>query len=70
MKGKSKPKKWIQAADLEEGAFTKKANRADMGVQAYAAKVLKKGSRATEKTKAQARLARTFKKEAQKRKRK
>jgi hypothetical protein len=52
-------KNWIQKADLKKGAFTKKAKSAGMGVQAYASKVLKKGSA---KTKRQASLAKTFKK--------
>ena len=61
-------KKWIQKAKLKEGAFTKKANAAGMGVQAYANKVLKKGSKATATTKRQASLAKTFKKMASRRK--
>jgi len=40
-----------------EGVFTAKADKAGMGVQAYAAKVLKKGSKASEKTKDQAAFA-------------
>jgi len=60
--------KWIQKAKLKKGAFTKKANAAGMGVQAYANKVLKKGSKATATTKRQASLAKTFKKMASKRK--
>jgi hypothetical protein len=39
-----------------------------MSVQAYANKVLKKGSKATAQTKRQARLAKTFKKMAPKKK--
>ena len=61
-------KKWIQKAKLKEGAFTKKAKAAGMGVQAYADKVLKKGSKATTTTKRQASLAKTFKKMASRRK--
>jgi len=61
-------KKWIQKAKLKKGAFTKKANAAGMGVQAYANKVLKKGSKATATTKRQALLAKTFKKMASRRK--
>ena len=62
-------KKWIQKAKLKEGAFTKKAKAAGFkDVQAYAKKVLKKGSKATTKTKRQAALARTFKKMANRRK--
>ena len=40
-----------------EGVFTAKAKKAGMGVQAYAAKVLKKGSKASTKTKRQAAFA-------------
>jgi hypothetical protein len=40
-----------------EGVFTAKADKAGMGVQAYAAKVLKKGSKASTKTKRQAAFA-------------
>lgn len=58
----SQPKKWIQGADLKKGAFTKKAKAADMSVPAYASKVLKKGSKASAKTKKQAVLAKTFRK--------
>ena len=62
-------KKWIQKAKLKKGAFTKKANAAGYkDVQAYANKVLKKGSKATTTTKRQASLAKTFKKMATKRK--
>ena len=60
--------KWIQKAKLKKGAFTKKANAAGMSVQAYANKVLKKGSKATTTTKRQASLAKTFKKMASRRK--
>ena len=60
--------KWIQKAKLKKGAFTKKANAAGMSVQAYANKVLKKGSKATTTTKRQASLAKTFKKMEKKRK--
>jgi len=61
-------KKWIQKAKLKEGAFTKKAKAAGMGVQAFANKVLKKGSKASTKTQRQATLARTFNKIANKNK--
>jgi hypothetical protein len=54
--------KWIQKAQLQEGAFTGQARRAGMGVQEYAGKVLKPGSKASAKTKKRAVLARTFKK--------
>jgi hypothetical protein len=60
--------KWIQKAKLKKGAFTKKANAAGISVQAYANKVLKKGSKATATTKRQASLAKTFKKMASRRK--
>ena len=60
--------KWIQKAKLKKGAFTKNANAAGMGVQAYANKVLEKGSKATATTKKQASLAKTFKKMASRRK--
>ena len=37
----AKDKKWIQNANLKEGAFTKKAKKAGYGVQTYASRVLK-----------------------------
>jgi hypothetical protein len=52
---------WIKGAIKRPGAFTAKAKRAGMSVQAYARKVLKKGSKASTLTKQQARLAQTFK---------
>ena len=55
---------WIQGAVKRPGAFTAKAKRAGMAVQAYARHVLKKGSKASKLTKQQARLAQTFKKMA------
>ena len=55
---------WIQGAVKRPGAFTAKAKRAGMSVQAYARHVLKKGSKASKLTKQQARLAQTFKKMA------
>jgi len=60
--------RWIQGAKLKKGAFTKKAKAAGMGVQAYANQVLKKGSKASTKTKIQARLAKTFEGMAKRRK--
>ena len=57
-------KDWIQGAIKRPGAFTAKANKAGMSVQAYARKVLKKGSKASTLTKQQARLAQTFKRMA------
>lgn len=57
--------RWIQSAKLKKGAFTKKAKAAGFkDVQAYANKVLKKGSKASTKTKRQASLAKTFKRMA------
>ena len=55
---------WIKGAVKRPGAFTAKAKRNCMSVQAYARKVLKKGSKASKLTKQQARLAQTFKKMA------
>jgi hypothetical protein len=57
-------KDWIQGAIKRPGAFTAKAKKAGMSVQAYARKVLKKGSKASTLTKQQARLAQTFKRMA------
>jgi hypothetical protein len=59
-------KKWIQDANLKEGAFTRKAKAARKTVQQYAEEVGKKGSKASTKTKRQAALARTFNKMAKK----
>jgi len=56
--------KWIQGAHLRKGSFTKQAKSAGMGVQEYATKVLKPGSKASTLTKRRARLAKTFKKMA------
>jgi hypothetical protein len=55
-----KKKKWIQKADIKEGTFTAKAKHAGKSVSEYASEVLKPGSHANEKTKKQARLAKTF----------
>jgi hypothetical protein len=66
-KKKKDKKKWIPS-DLKEGAFTKKAKAHGMTVSQYADEVLKKDSKATETTKRQARLAKTFKKMAKKKK--
>ena len=55
---------WIKGAVKRPGAFTAKAKRHGMSVQAYARKVLKKGSKAAKLTKQQARLAQTFKRMA------
>ena len=55
---------WIKGAVKRPGAFTAKAKRNGMSVEAYARKVLKKGSKSSKLTKQQARLAQTFKKMA------
>lgn len=60
--------KWIQGAIKRPGAFTKKAKRAGKSVGEYASSVLKKGSKASTRTKRQAALAKTFRKMARKRK--
>lgn len=54
--------KWIQKAIKRPGAFTAKAKAAGKGVQEYASQVLKKGSKASTRTKKQAVLAKTLKK--------
>ncbi len=55
------PKKnWIKGAIKRPGAFKAKAKRAGMSTAAFARKVLKKGSRASARTKRQASLARTL----------
>lgn len=51
---------WIQSSIKRPGAFKAKAKRAGMSTSAYARKVLKKGSRASVRTKRQARLAQTL----------
>jgi hypothetical protein len=61
-------KKWIQKAIKRPGAFTKKAKAAGMSVSEYAAKVTKKGSKASARTKRQANLAKTLKKMHKKKK--
>ena len=52
----------IKIKKANRGKFTAKAKKAGMGVQAYARKVLKKGSKASKATKAQARFAKAAKK--------
>jgi hypothetical protein len=54
-------KKWMQNAvpESHRGIFTAKAKRAGMGVQSYAAQVLKAGSHASTKLKREAAFART-----------
>ena len=51
----------IHIRKSREGLFSAKAKRAGMGVQAYARKVLAKGSRASASTKRQANFARNAK---------
>lgn len=52
----------IHIKKANKGKFTAKANKAGMSVQAYATKVLKKGSKASTSTKKQANFARNAKK--------
>ena len=54
--------KWIKGAIKHPGAFTAKAKAAGMSTSAYAAKVTKKGSKASTQTKRQANLAKTLRK--------
>jgi hypothetical protein len=61
----AKKKRWIQEAVSEPGAFTAKAEKAGMSVQAYA----RKQKKAPGKLGKQARLALTLKKLSQKKKR-
>jgi len=59
--------KWIQGAHLKEGAFTKQAKAAGMGVQQYASSVRAKkkaGKPVDTTTLRRAILAQTFKKMA------
>lgn len=51
----------IKIKEENRGKFTAKAKRAGMSVQAYAKKVLAKGSKATAATKRQANFARNAK---------
>ena len=53
-------KKWIGSAIKRPGAFRAKAKRAGMSTSAYARHVLRKGSRASTRTKRQASLALTL----------
>ena len=53
-------KNWIQGAIQTPGAFSKKAKKAGVSTSALAKKSLKKGSKATLKTKKQAVLAQTL----------
>jgi hypothetical protein len=54
--------KWIAGAVKRPGAFSAKAKKANMSTNAYARKVLKKGSKHSTRTKRQAALALTFSK--------
>ena len=60
-------REWIKGAIKRPGAFRGKARAAGMSTMAYARKVLKKGSTASERTKKQARLALTLSKLGKKR---
>ncbi len=52
-----KPKKWIQKADIQEGALTKKADAAGKTIQQFCA-----GQNLDAKTTRQCNLAKTFRK--------
>ena len=60
MARKKKGGKWIKKAIKRPGAFKKKASKAGMSTSAYSTKVLKKGSKASTRTKRQAALAKTL----------
>lgn len=62
-------KRWIQKAVKRPGAFTRKARAAGMSTTAFARRVLRKGSRASTRTKRQAVLALTLRKLARRRSR-
>lgn len=53
-------KNWIKDAISKPGSFSAKAKKAGMSTAEYANKVLKKGSKASAKTKKQAVLAKTL----------
>lgn len=59
-------KKWIQGAIKRPGAFTLKAQKAGMGVQEFADKVLASPEKYDDTTVKQARLAKTFSRKAKK----
>ena len=67
MAKKSKAR-WIAGAVKRPGAFTKKAKKAGKSVAGYASSVLKKGSKASTRTKRQAALAKTLRKIGRRRK--
>lgn len=56
----AKNKNWIQGAIKRPGSFSRKAKRAKMSTGAYARKVLGPKSKASARTKRQARLAQTL----------
>lgn len=58
---------WIAGAIKRPGAFKAKAKKAGMSTSAYATKVLRKGSKASTRTKRQAALAKTLGKMRKKR---
>lgn len=58
----AKDKRFIQKAIQHPGAFTEKAEKAGMGVQAYAKKVTGPKSKASTQTKRQGNLAKTLSK--------
>ena len=60
MAAKKSKGNWISGAIKRPGAFSKKAKAAGMSTQAYARKVLAKGSSADARTKKQAQLALTL----------
>jgi hypothetical protein len=60
--GDAAKKNWIAGAVKHPGSFTAQAKKAGMGVQSYATKVLKKGSKASTTTKRRAALAKTLSK--------
>lgn len=53
---------WIQGAIKHPGAFSAQAKKSGMTTGEYATKVLKKGSKASTKTKRRAALAQTLEK--------
>jgi hypothetical protein len=61
-------KKWIAGAIKSPGSFTRQAKAAGMSVAGFARRVLKKGSKASRRTKRRASLARTLKGFARKKK--
>jgi hypothetical protein len=62
-------RKWIKGAIRRPGAFRAKAKAAGMSTSAYASRVLRKGSKASARTKRQAALARTLSKMRRRRRR-